>query len=102
MSTVSRFQPVSAQDYLLGERTARHKHEYVDGVVYAMAGGIVQHSRIASNITGSLYSQLRGHKCQVFNSDAVIPLPEIQCELALKELYQNVEFAAVIRDEELQ
>jgi Uma2 family endonuclease len=69
MSTASRFQRVSVRDYLDGEGEARRKHEYVDGVVYAMVGGTVRHSRIASNATGALYSQLRGRPCQVFNSD---------------------------------
>ena len=69
MSTASQFQPISVHDYLAGERTAKRKHEYVDGVVYAMAGGTVQHSRIASNATVALGSQLRGQKCQAFNSD---------------------------------
>jgi len=69
MSTAFRFQPISVHEYLLGEQTALQKHEYVNGVVYAMAGGSVQHSRVASNATVSLGSQLRGHRCQVFNSD---------------------------------
>lgn len=32
--------------------------------------------------------------------DAIIPLPEIKCELALPELYQNVQFAPAISDDE--
>lgn len=72
MSTASQFQPISVREYLLGERTAKQKHEYVNGVVYAMAGGTVQHSRIASNATGALFAQLRSHKCQVYNSDLKI------------------------------
>lgn len=46
-----RFQPVSVHDYLDGECHARRKHEYVDGIIYAMVGGTVAHSRIASNPT---------------------------------------------------
>lgn len=72
MSTAFRFQPISVHDYLLGEQASQHKHEYVHGVVYAMAGGSVQHSRIASNATVSLGMQLRGQRCQVFNSDIKI------------------------------
>ena len=72
MSTASQFQPILVRDYLDGERQAKRKHEYVNGVVYAMAGGTVQHSRIASNATGVLFTQLRGQRCQVFNSDMKI------------------------------
>jgi Uma2 family endonuclease len=196
MSTARQFQPIPAQDYLKGEQTAKRKHEFVNGVVYAMAGGTVQHNRIASNAAVVVGSQLRGQKCQVFNSDmkvrvrtsqgtrfyypdlsvvcqpnadtesfhdspvvivevitestrrideyekrdaylsmaslfvyilieqsssaalvyrridsgfdrevyagldAIIPLPEIACELALKDLYENVEFTPTVADDE--
>ena len=69
MGTARQFQPIPAQDYLKGEQTAKRKHEFVNGVVYAMAGGTVQHNRIASNATVVVGSLLRGQKCQVFNSD---------------------------------
>lgn len=72
MSTARHFQPVSVGDYLAGEEIARRKHEYVDGTVYAMVGGTVAHSLIASNATGMLHAQLRGRDCQVFNSDIKI------------------------------
>ena len=72
MSTARHFQPISVADYLAGEEIARRKHEYVDGTVYAMVGGTVAHSRIASNATGTLHAQLRGQDCQVFNSDIKI------------------------------
>ena len=69
MSTASRFQHISVRDYLASEETANRKHEFVDGVVYAMSGGTVAHSRIACNALAALHSQLRGRRCQVFNSD---------------------------------
>ncbi len=72
MITAALFQPISVRDYLSGERQAKHKHEYVEGIVYLMAGATNTHNRIATNATGSLYSQLRGHRCQVFNSDAKV------------------------------
>lgn len=72
MSTVPLHQPVSVRDYLYGEQTAKHKHEYVEGVVYAMVGATNAHNRIATNATGLLFAQLRGKSCQVFNSDTKI------------------------------
>jgi len=69
MSTARQKQPISIADYLNGESTSPIKHELVDGVVYAMAGATANHNRIATNATGALYSQLRGKRCQVFNSD---------------------------------
>ena len=72
MSTAALRDPVSVCDYLRGEQTAKRKHEYVEGVVYAMGGATNAHNRIATNATGVLHAQLRGKPCQVFNSDAKI------------------------------
>jgi len=72
MSTARQLQPISVADYLSGEQNAVHKHEYVEGVIYAMVGATNTHNRIATNGTGSLHAQLRGKSCQVFNSDTKI------------------------------
>lgn len=45
------------------------KHEFLDGTVWAMAGGTPDHSAIAANIIALLRDQLRGHPCRVFTSD---------------------------------
>jgi len=72
MSSAHQFQSISVRDYLVGENHANRKHEYVEGLVYSMAGASNSHNRIATNATGLLYSQLRGQKCQVFNSDTKV------------------------------
>ena len=63
---------ISPEEYLAGELRAERKHEYVGGVVYAMAGGRNRHHRIASNVGGMLYGQLRGKRCEYFNSDTKV------------------------------
>lgn len=65
----ARDQLVSVEDYLAMERASTEKHEYLSGIVYAMAGATNRHNRIASNILGLLHAQLRGKRCQPFNSD---------------------------------
>ncbi len=72
MSSAHHSRPISVRDYLQGEGEAKRKHEYIEGAVYAMAGATNSHNRIATNVTGLLHSQLRGHRCQVFNSDTKI------------------------------
>jgi Uma2 family endonuclease len=67
---------VTPEEYLAAELLATHKHEYVGGVVYAMAGGRIRHHLIASNIGGMLYSRLRGKECKYFNSDT-----KVRCRL---------------------
>jgi len=72
MSNAPHRLPILVQDYLAGELIARRKHEFVDGIVYAMSGGTVSHSRIAYNAIGTIHPQLRGKKCEVFNSDMMV------------------------------
>ncbi len=72
MSTAPHYLPISVHEYLAGERDAKHRHEYVEGVVYAMVGATNAHNRIATNGTVTLGGQLRGRSCQVFNSDTKI------------------------------
>lgn len=72
MNTGSLQPPVSVADYLVGEQDAQRRHEYVEGFIYMLAGATNAHNRIATNATGSLYAQLRGNPCQVFNSDTKI------------------------------
>jgi hypothetical protein len=41
---------ISEADYLAGEMTSSVKHEYLGGIVHAMAGAEHQHIRIATNL----------------------------------------------------
>ncbi|MBM3996929.1 MAG: Uma2 family endonuclease [Planctomycetes bacterium] len=72
MTAALKWSLVSVEDYLAGELGSPVKHEYLGGVVYAMAGARNLHNRIATNTLGSLYSRLRGRTCQPFNSDTKI------------------------------
>jgi Uma2 family endonuclease len=59
----------SVDAYLEMERGSPIKHDYLDGHVYAMAGGSRRHSRIGVNVTTVLGLLVRGGPYQVFNSD---------------------------------
>ncbi|MFK7817346.1 MAG: Uma2 family endonuclease [Planctomycetaceae bacterium] len=72
MNTGSKFAKLSVADYLSGEQDARQRHEYVEGSVYMMVGGTNAHNRIATNATVVLGGQLKGHPCQMFNSDTKV------------------------------
>jgi Uma2 family endonuclease len=56
-------------EYLTFERQSDVKHEYFGGELFAMAGASRQHARISVNVTALLVGQLKGQRCEVFNSD---------------------------------
>lgn len=60
---------LTVRQYLEIERNSPFKHEYVDGHVYAMAGGTRRHGAISANIIAALTSRLGGRPCQVYTSD---------------------------------
>ncbi len=76
MSIAQRHAFLSPEDFLRGEDGAAHKHEYLNGVVYAMAGGTNRHGRLGMNIGAVLWARLRGKRCQPFNSDTLIRLQQ--------------------------
>ena len=72
MSSAEKIQRVSVEDYVAGELVSTIKHEYIDGVLYAMAGARNVHNLIATNVLGSLHPMLRGGSCRPYNSDTKI------------------------------
>jgi Uma2 family endonuclease len=72
MTAAQRLDLVSVEEYLAGELDSPVKHEYLGGMVYAMAGGRNVHNLIAANIQGLLHARLRGRPCTVYNSDTKI------------------------------
>ena len=72
MSAVAKRTLISVEDYLAGELVSPVKHEYLAGVVYAMAGARNVHNLIATNTVAALWGRLRGKRCRPFNSDTKI------------------------------
>ena len=72
MSNAKSFQTIPVADYLRSELDSKRRHEYVDGVVYAMVGAKNRHNIVSTNATISMGSQLREGPCMVFNSDTKV------------------------------
>jgi Uma2 family endonuclease len=74
MSAALKWNLVPVDDYLAGEPDSPIKHEYVGGVVYAMAGARNVHNLVASNTLVALGSRLhgRGRPYRAYNSDTKI------------------------------
>ena len=72
MSAAPKWNLVSVADYLANELISPVKHEYLGGVVYAMAEARNAHNHIATNGLIALGARLRGKRCRPYNSDTKI------------------------------
>jgi Uma2 family endonuclease len=62
-------------EYLGFEASSNVKHEFLDGQIYAMAGGTPEHAALAAAVITLLGPQLRGGQCRPFNSDLRVRTP---------------------------
>lgn len=60
---------LTVEQYLSGEVDSEVKHEFLGGLVYAMAGSSDAHNTIALNVAAALRAHLRGGGCRVFIAD---------------------------------
>jgi len=60
---------LTPEEYVAWEEKQLEKHEYIDGQVYAMGGGNVNHGRIAIRLTAMFDAHLEGSSCITGNSD---------------------------------
>ncbi len=68
-----RFTP---NEYFAWEEQQELRHEYLDGEVYAMTGGTVNHGQIAANLIILLGSHLHGGGYRVLTSDVKVGIQE--------------------------
>ena len=66
---------ISAKEYLEMERDNACKHEFVDGIVYMMAGASRRHNLISGDVFGAFLSKV-APPCQVFSSDMRVHVKE--------------------------
>lgn len=59
----------SYAEYLELEATSNVKHEYLEGQIYAMAGGSPEHAALQAATIGLLFAQLEGGRCRAHSSD---------------------------------
>jgi Uma2 family endonuclease len=61
-------------DYLAAERTSKRRHEFIDGVIVAMAGGSDEHNALTSRLAFLCGSRLSG-PCRHYSSDQRFWIP---------------------------
>lgn len=70
-------QNMTVEEYFqLEENDPDTRYEYIDGHVYAMAGGTANHDTIKSNMQRVLWNLLRGSSCRVYSSDMKVFISE--------------------------
>jgi len=70
------FPQLTPAEYFTWEEKQLEKHEYIDGEVYAMSGGSVNHGRIAIRLTAMFDNHLENSGCITGNSDIKINIVE--------------------------
>jgi Uma2 family endonuclease len=60
---------VTEEEYLVIDRAAEMRSEFLEGEMIAMSGGSMRHARLQGKIYGELYNALRGTDCEAFGSD---------------------------------
>ncbi|WP_437507153.1 Uma2 family endonuclease [Sorangium sp. So ce1099] len=62
-------------EYLALEASSNVKHEYLDGQIYAMAGGTPEHAALAAAVIGLLFPELRRGRCRAYDADLRVRVP---------------------------
>jgi Uma2 family endonuclease len=68
---------ITRDEFLAGELVSEMKHEFIDGRVYAMSGGSMNHQRIGRNFSNEAGQGLKGKGCEPSNSDFLLRIPLI-------------------------
>ena len=69
MTLPVRLHRYTFEEYLAVEEVSRVRHEFLDGEIYAMAGGTPEHAALSAAATSMLGAALKGGPCRVYSSD---------------------------------
>lgn len=68
---------MSYADYLRVEATSELRHQFVDGEVFAMAGGTRRHAYLQTRLVAALVTALGGRRCVAYGSELRVHLPAL-------------------------
>ena len=69
MNALQKPHYITEEEYRDGEEISTVKHEWLDGQVYAMAGGTFNHATICGNAFAAAKNALRGKPCKARSSE---------------------------------
>lgn len=67
--TEPAYRRISEEEYLSLLASSEIKYEFIDGVIYAQAGGTLPHIRITRNVNRILANATQGGPCWAYGSD---------------------------------
>jgi Uma2 family endonuclease len=83
-------------EYLALERESEERHEYLDGLIYLMAGESPAHGTICMNLAVIIGSQLRGTSCQAWSKDTKVRSgPASTTRYSMKGMYSYPDLVIV-------
>ncbi|MEZ4238914.1 MAG: Uma2 family endonuclease [Myxococcota bacterium] len=76
MPASARHHVHTLADYFAVERSSRHKHEFLDGQIFLMAGGTPRHNYVAQRVLDALSRALAGGPCFTMPADQRLATPD--------------------------
>src|SRR5437868_10418084 len=90
MEAVNKSGAATVEEYLFGEGRSEVRHEYIGGLLYAMAGASEEHNIISLNMATALRSHLREKPCRVFMVDM-----KVRLEIAREDIFYYPDLVVV-------
>lgn len=75
MAAAEQIPRISFEDFLRLEELNTSKHEWLDGIVYMMAGGTIEHGRLVDNMLVALRQRLEGRPCRPYSGNFLVRAP---------------------------
>ncbi|MEK7830161.1 MAG: Uma2 family endonuclease, partial [Acidobacteriota bacterium] len=88
-------------EYLEFERQAEDRHEFIDGVIRAMAGESPRHSSINANLIVEVGTRVKGTSCRVFSPNMKVRSGEQTVANSIKGLFSYPDLTVVCGEPQL-
>ncbi|MDX2041791.1 MAG: Uma2 family endonuclease [Acidobacteriota bacterium] len=88
-------------EYLEFERQAEERHEFMDGVIHAMAGESPRHSTINFNLIAEVGTKIKGTRCQGFSPNMKVRSGEQTIANSIKGLFSYPDLTVVCGEPQL-
>jgi Uma2 family endonuclease len=75
MGAAEQIPRISFEDFLRLEELNASKHEWLNGIVYLMAGGTFEHGRLVDNVLVTLRNGLEGRRCRPYAANFLVRTP---------------------------